>query len=88
MEYGVLAIALICLIVLLIGVLKQKAQIVLNFCVRMVLGMISVYFLNHFLEIQHIELAVGLNPISALTVGILGISGFALLYGIMLYKFL
>jgi len=83
---GVLAIVVICVVILIIGSVKQKSQLVLNFCVRIVLGMISIYFLNNFLETQNINMLVGINPISALTIGTLGISGFVLLYGIMLYK--
>ena len=37
---------------------------------------------------QGIAISVGLNPVSLLTIGILGIGGFALLYGILACKFL
>lgn len=87
-KYGVLAIVIICVIILIIGSIKQKSQLLLNFLVRAVLGMISIYFVNSFLESQNINMLVGINPISAVTVGILGISGFVLLYGIMLYQLL
>lgn len=88
MEYGVVAIVVACLFVLMIGIVKQKFQIFFYFCVRMVLGVVSIYFCNDFLNTQGISVSVGINPISALTTGILGISGFALLYGIMFYRLL
>ena len=59
MSYGVLAG--ICGLVLLIGVLKSRAEFVLNFLVRMVLGAICIVFLNDFFETQGIDLTVGLN---------------------------
>ena len=88
MEYGVIAIIAICALVLIIGALKQKSKALFHFLTRAVLGMISIYFCNEFLKMQSISASVGLNPISFLTVGTLGISGFALLYGIILYQLL
>lgn len=88
MEYGVIAIVVICIFILAIGALKKKSKMVFNFFFRAVLGLICIYFCNEFLKMQQIELAVGLNTISFLTTGSLGLSGVALLYGIMLYQIL
>ena len=78
----------ICGLVLMIGVLKSRAEFVLNFLVRMILGAICIVFLNNFFDTQGIALAVGLNPVSLLTSGTLGFSGVALLYGILACRFL
>lgn len=88
MKYGVIAVAGICILVLLIGILKRKAEIFLNFMVRIVVGFIGVYFLNTLLARQGIDVAVGLNVFSALTLGTLGMGGFVLLYGIMFLQLL
>lgn len=77
-----------CGIVLFILLMKKRAQLVLNFLVRVVLGAICIIFLNDFFANQGISVSVGLNPVSLLTIGTLGISGFALLYGIVAAKFL
>lgn len=74
--------------VLLIAAVKRKSQVLLNFLVRTVLGAICVIFTNDYLAAQGIALAVGLNPVSLLTLGTLGVGGFALLYGIVACKFL
>ena len=50
MSYGVMAG--ICGLVLMIGVLKSRAEFVLNFLVRMILGAICIVFLNNFFETQ------------------------------------
>ena len=76
------------LLVLGIVLLKQKSQIVWNFLVRSVLGAIRILFTNDFLAAQGIAVAVGLNPVSLLTVGTLGFGGFAALYGILFTQFL
>ena len=84
-EYGMIAIAGICLVVLLMGMMKKKAKVVAVFLSRAAVGVVGISVVNQMLETQGIAIAVGINPVSALTIGTLGISGFALLYGIMLY---
>lgn len=74
--------------VLGISVLKQRAQIVLNFLVRMVLGVFGIVIVNHLLKTQGISMAVGLNPLTLLTTGTLGFGGVALLYAILLLQIL
>ena len=86
MNYGAVAIVVICLMVLAMGVLKQRAQVVFGFLARMAMGGISIYFCNYILAKQDISVSVGLNPVSLLTAGTLGISGVALLYGILFYQ--
>lgn len=71
-----------------ISVLKQRAQIVLNFLVRMVLGVFGIVIVNHLLKTQGISMAVGLNPLTLLTTGTLGFGGVALLYAILLLQIL
>lgn len=90
MEYqtGVAIIGVMCVVVLIIGILKKRAELLLNFLVRMVLGLVCAYFFNNFLELQGIPVKVGINPLSALTFGTLGSGGFGLLYGISFYHFL
>ena len=88
MEYGVAAIVMICVLVLAIGTLKQKSKVLFQFLARAVVGLVSIYFCNEMLELQNISVSVGLNPVSFVTVGVLGVSGFALLYGILFYQIL
>ena len=87
-ENGFLMIIGICAVVLLIGVLKQKAAIVLNLIVRIIVGCVAIILFNDFLQKQGIPVAAGLNPLNLLTIGSLGTSGFALIYGILFYTLL
>lgn len=68
--------------------MKQKTQWVINFFVRAVIGCALIFFANEFLSSQGISVHVGLNPVTVLTSGTLGIPGVALLYGITFYKIL
>lgn len=62
--------------------MKQKNQFLVNFIVRAILGMGIIFFTNYFLEQQETAIRVGLNAISFLAAGVLGIPGVAMLYGI------
>lgn len=85
-ETGIAVIVGICLLVLLIGIIKQKAEHVVNFVVRMAVGAAAIVFCNQLLLKNGIDIMVGLNPWSLTTVGLLGAGGFTLLYGIMAYR--
>lgn len=86
MNDGAAAIVAICVVILVMGALKQRLRILFFFLARMAIGAAGIYFCNLFLEKRQIPIAVGMNPVSLLTVGILGISGLALLYGILFYQ--
>ncbi len=61
---------------------------VLNFLLRMVFGAIGIQIINAILISQNIGVFVGLNILTLLTVGSLGISGLGLLYGISAFGIL
>lgn len=87
-KYGMIAIAGICLVVLFMGIMKQKARILAVFLTRAAVGIVGITIVNKVLQTQGVAVAVGINPVSVLTVGSLGISGFALLYGVLFYRLL
>ena len=79
---GMAVLAVICGIILLVLLLRKRAQIILNFLVRTVLGAIMILLVNDILQKQGFDIYVGLNPVTLLTSGTLGFPGVALLYGI------
>lgn len=85
---GMLAILGVCLIVLLIGAMGRKIEWLVNFVLRAVMGTIGIYCLNYILASRQISVAVGINPLTILTSGILGFPGIAVLYGIHFFKIL
>ena len=87
-KYGIAIIIGVCLLILFIGILKKKAEILLNFAARMVVCFICAYFLNSFFASRGIDVSIGINPISALTFGSLGFCGMAALYGILFLQLL
>lgn len=86
--YGVGAIAVICVLILFLGMMKQKAQALTTFILRAFAGAVGIYVVNGILVSQGAPMVPGINPVTVLTVGSLGISGFALIYAILVYRLL
>lgn len=74
------------IIIIFIGAVAKKKEWLLNFVMRSVLGTIAIFFINHSLAAAGISLGVGINAVSVLTSGILGIPGLLALYGLGIYK--
>lgn len=85
---GASMIIVMCVVILCVISLRRKAEFLLNFMLRGVVGMISIFFINEMLAAQNFSIMVGINPWTALTSAILGLPGVALLYGIHIFKFL
>lgn len=77
-----------CILVLLMGAFQRKKEWIINFILRAVMGTVFIFFANGFLISRGLSIAIGINPITVLTSGILGIPGLIMLYGINLYTFL
>ena len=90
MDYymGGMMIVVACIFVLLIGAFRRKKEWLINFVLRAVAGTVAVFFMNGFFVSKGISIAIGINPITMLTSGILGFPGLIMLYGINLYKIL
>lgn len=65
---------------------NKLASAVVNFIIRAILGMGLIYFVNLYVLPDSNTLTVGLNAVSFLTTGSLGIPGVCLLYGILFYQ--
>lgn len=72
-------------IVLLIGLVKSRAEFIINFVLRGVTGMLIIYFVNFLLAEKIPSLCMGYNLVTFLASGVLGLPGVALLYGVNLY---
>jgi len=64
-------------------------DLILNFLLRVVFGVIAIYGINSlFTAFLGIGVHIGLNVINLLTVGTLGISGFGLIFAISAFSIL
>lgn len=64
----------------------KLASVIINFVIRAILGMGLIFFIDQYVLPSENALNVGLNAVSFLTTGTLGIPGVCLLYGILIYK--
>lgn len=84
MEQTEWMIGLVTSFVVLIVVLKSRANMVLRFLIQSVLGGILIYGMNQFFFTQNIVSTIALNPLTVLTCGFLGIPGVLLLFCIQI----
>lgn len=75
-------IMLICIVLIIIGYIFNKPEVIIKLIVRCALGIIAIYFTNEFLGIKDINTGVGINLFTGTTVGLLGAPGYALLYAL------
>lgn len=82
------AIIIISTVLLIISIVKKKFDLIIDFGLRIAAGLLAIYILNAILQGFNIDLAVGINALTALVIGILGLPGFVMLYGVALYFFI
>jgi len=85
---GIIWMAVACVLVLCIAGWRKKKEILMNFVIRMVMGVALILVTNQVLAKADVNISVGLNPVSVIAAGALGVPGVALLYGIAGCKFL
>lgn len=62
------------------------SDLFINFIVRMLIGAALIFLLNQFLASENISVSVGINPVTMITSGTLGVPGVCMLYGIVFYQ--
>lgn len=82
---GIFFIVGILAAVLLIGIFRNRAEIILNFVLRGISGMLIAYFFNFFLARFMPGVEIGYSFATFLTSAILGFPGVAMILGINFY---
>ena len=63
---------------------QRCSNFMINFLIRMAVGVMLILVINGFFVSKEIPVRVGLNPITM--AGTLGVPGVALLYGVAFYE--
>ncbi len=84
-QYVLFLILGILAIVLGVAIKRKRMEIFINFVLRLAAGAVGIYLLNTILAMASIQTLVGFNMTNVLVVGVLGLPGFALLYGLGFY---
>lgn len=75
-------------LLLILSFFARKAEWLINFALRGIMGTIAIYFINMGVTFLGFTTVVGINAVSILTTGILGIPGIVMLYGLSIYEIL
>jgi inhibitor of the pro-sigma K processing machinery len=67
------------------GLFRKNLELILNFVLRGVLGMLLIYFGNSFLGSVQPEMLLGYNLLTFCASGVLGVPGIFMMYGISFY---
>ncbi|MBP1756148.1 MAG: putative rane protein [Firmicutes bacterium] len=84
-SYIFIAIIIACVVFITVCVIRRRPDLLLDFALRACFGTAGIYLLNLALGSQGYSVNVGINSVTILTNGLLGLPGFLLLYGISLY---
>ena len=66
--------------------MKWFSDMIVNFFVRMAIGLTLIFLVNQLFVSKDISMSVGINPVTAVTSGVLGVPGVCLLYGVVFYE--
>ena len=75
-----------CLIFIGVCVVRKRPDLIVDFGLRASIGTASIYLLDMVLRMKGYDISVGVNGVSVITNGILGLPGFLLLYGLAIYN--
>jgi inhibitor of the pro-sigma K processing machinery len=80
-----IGIILGCIVFIAVCIIRRRPDLVVNFGLRASIGTAGIYLLDLFLRSNGYDIYVGINGVSVLANGLLGLPGFLLLYGLAYY---
>ncbi len=80
-----IGIIIACIVFIAACVIRRRPDLIIDFGVRACFGTAGIYLLDFVLRSNGYDITVGINGISILTNGFLGLPGFLLLYGLASY---
>lgn len=80
-----IGIIVACLVFIAVCVIRRRPDLIVDFGLRAAVGTAGIYLLDFVLSWKGMGISVGVNGVSVLTNGLLGLPGFLLLYGLAFY---
>lgn len=80
-----LAIIIAASIFFFFSLAANKVELIINFVLRLLVGILAIYLINQALLYADITSGVAINPFTMGVSGVLGAQGLALLYALGLY---
>lgn len=81
----IIAIIVICAVFIVICVARKRPDLIVDFGLRAAIGTAAIYLLDLVLKSKGYNINVGINGVSVLANGLLGLPGFLLMYGLAFY---
>lgn len=86
MENTILIVIIVaCLVFIAVCVIRRRPDLIVDFGLRAAVGTAGIYLLDFVLRLKGMDISVGVNGVSVLANGLLGLPGFLLLYGLAFY---
>lgn len=86
MESIILALIIVaCIVFIGICMVRKRPDLIVDFMLRACVGTAGIYLLDFVLGIGGYQITVGVNTVTILSNGLLGLPGFILLYGLAFY---
>jgi len=80
-----IGIIIACVIFIVACIVRRRPDLIVNFALRACIGTVGIYLLDIILRSRGYGINVGINGITVLANGMLGLPGFLLLYGLAIY---
>jgi hypothetical protein len=80
-----IGIIIACIIFIVACLVRRRPDLIVDFALRACIGTVGIYLLDLVLRSRGYSINVGVNGITVLVNGLLGLPGFLLLYGLAIY---
>lgn len=80
-----IAIIIICIIFIVVCLVKKRPDLLVDFALRACIGTAGIYLMDLIFKSKGYDINVGVNGVTVLANGLLGLPGFIMLYGLAFY---
>lgn len=80
-----IGIIIACVIFIVACLVRHRPDLIVDFALRACIGTVGIYLLDILLRSKGYGINVGINGMTVLANGLLGLPGFLLLYGLAIY---
>lgn len=80
-----IGIIIACIIFIVVCLIRRRPDLIVDFGLRASVGTAGIYLLDLILKSRGYNINVGVNGVTVMANGLLGLPGFILLYGLAIY---
>lgn len=84
-SYIFIGVIVACVIFIAVCIIRRRPDLIVDFGLRAAIGTLGIYLLDLIFKSKGYDVRVGINAVSVVTNGLLGLPGFLLLYALAVY---